>query len=810
VFRRTRSTEAGGKRRRRIKKLRLLALLSLVGLFSFASFAYGVVIGIRSELPQLDQTKQHRLERDGIVYAGDGHTVLARLVGRESRKIVPSREIAPVMKQAIVAIEDRRFFEHRGIDLQGVARALWQDVLQQKVVQGGSTITQQFVKNAYVTSKRSISRKLKEAMLAWQLEQTHTKDWILTQYLNTIYFGNGAYGVERAAQVYFGHSADRLTLPEAALLAGIPSDPSLYNPATNRRESRQRRRAVLQAMLDQHDITYNEYRLANRTPLPAPEDIRQPGLRGPAQYFVDYVKQQLVDQYGSGKVFGGGLKVVTTIDLGLQKLARGAIAKWLTREGGPAAALVAIDPRDGRVLAMVGGDNYRRSQFNLAVQGERQAGSAFKPFVLATAFEQGIAPSTVFDSKPVDLSLGDRDWYVTNYEGANLGPIDLTTATIHSDNTVFAQLTNVVRPRAVVDEAKRLGISSPLQPYLSIGLGAQAVNPLEMARAFSAFANGGSRIDGSIFGNRPQVVESVNGADNRPQRQRVLAPTSAELINLILQRVVTEGTATRAALVDGRPVAGKTGTTENYGDAWFVGYVPQLVVAIWVGYPTRLQPMTTEFHGDPVAGGTFPALIFKSFMERALPYLHLAPGGFPYPSVPGSSPRRLVDRDGVWLGDNGLCRNTIVVQYFDGRAPARTAACKVNEVQVPNVVGQTYADARARLEAQPLTPEVVYRPADPQETLGFIVKQIPPRGYLSSHSKVTIVLAKPTHGVVPRVVGLGLRAARPRLARLKLRPVVYGRGSAIVRQAPRGGVAAAPGMLVRLWLAKAPRAAAGG
>jgi penicillin-binding protein 1A len=478
-------------RRRRIRKLRLLILLVLVGLFCFVSFAYGFVVGIRGDIPQFDQAKQHKQQRDGVIYDSTGHRVLARLVGSESRKIVSSEEIAPVMKQAIVAIEDKRFFEHRGIDVHGIFRAVWQDVRNKKVVQGGSTITQQFVKNAYLTSKRSISRKLKEAALAWQIDQIWSKDRILTNYLNTIYFGNGSYGIERAAQVYFGHGASKLTLPEAALLAGLPSDPSLYNPVTDPKAAQVRRREVLQAMLDQKDITYNEFRLANRTPLPKPEDIRQPGTRGPAQYFVDYVKQQLVDRCGSGRVFGGGLKVVTTIDLELQRRAREAIAKWLPGPYQPTAALVAIDPRDGRVLAMVGGDNYLQSQFNLAVQGERQAGSSFKPFVLATALEEGISPATVLESKPVTISLGDRNWFVRNYEGSNLGPIDLTTATIYSDNTVYAQLTHIVQPKDVAETGRKLGIKSRLLPYFSIGLGAQGVNPLEMARAFSAFATGG-------------------------------------------------------------------------------------------------------------------------------------------------------------------------------------------------------------------------------------------------------------------------------------------------------------------------------
>jgi penicillin-binding protein 1A len=772
----------------------------LVGLFCCVSFAYGFVIGIRGDIPQLDPGKQQKRQQlDGIIYDSTGHRVLARLVGSESRKLVPSDEIAPVMKQAIVAIEDKRFFEHRGVDVRGIVRAVWQDLRNKKVVQGGSTITQQFVKNAYLTSKRSISRKLKEAALAWQLDQVWPKDRILTAYLNTIYFGNGAYGIERAAQVYFGHGASKLTTADAALLAGIPADPSRYNPVTDPTAARQRRREVLQAMVDQKDITYNEYRKANRTPLPKPDDIHQPGIRGPAQYFVDYVKQQLVDRYGTRKVFGGGLVVKTTIDLGLQELAKKAISDTLKGPTMPTAALVALDPRDGRVLAMVGGQNYRESQFNLAVQGERQPGSSFKPFVLTAALEQGIAPSSLFVSKPVTISLGDRDWYVHNYEGSNLGTIDLTAATTYSDNTVYAQLTHIVGPKTVAEAARRLGITRHLNPYFAIGLGADPVSPLEMARAFAAFANGGKRVDGSLLGNQPRVVLSVNGHKNAVKERQVISETNAEIVTQILQQVVQYGTGRRAALF-GRSAAGKTGTTENYGDAWFVGYTPQLVAAVWVGYPNTLRPMLTEYHGDAVAGGTYPAEIWKTFMESALAYLKEAPESFPSPRTPGAEPRRLVLRDGTFQLDNGLCRNTITLEYFSGRAPKKTANCRPNEVEVPNVVGTTYDVAKARLEAQPLTPVVVYKPASAGQQLHVVVKQLPARGRLSSYNKVTIVFAKPLHGVVPDVVGLRVPQARQQLEPLKLTPVVRGSGLQVFRQRPRAGVAAAPGLQITLWV----------
>jgi penicillin-binding protein 1A len=807
-LRRKKAPEANGKRPRRIRKLRLFTLLILVGLFCFVSFAYGMVLGIRSDIPQLEVQKSQRLERDGQIFDSSGKRVLAVLRGSESRVIVDSKDISPVMKQAIVAIEDQRFFEHRGVDLRGIIRAVWQDVRSKQVVQGGSTITQQFVKNTYVQSSRSISRKLKEAALAWQLEQVWSKDKILTQYLNTIYFGNGAYGVEQASRVYFGHGASTLTLPEAALLAGIPQDPSLYNPVTNPKTTHRRRREVLDAMLKQHDITYNEFRVANRTLLPKAENIHLPGTRGPAQYFVDYVKQQLIDSCkgGSSTVFGGGLKVKTTIDLHLQDLARKAISKSLTDPNGPAAALVAIDPRDGRVLAMVGGDNYRQSQFNLAVQGERQAGSSFKPFVLATALEQGISPSTVLESKPVTIFLGDKNWYVHNYEGSNLGSIDLNTATVYSDNTVYAQLTHIVGPKNVAETARKLGIVRHLNPFFAIGLGADPVSPLEMARAYATIANDGKRIDNKAFGNRPRVVLSANGAKGRcggtnaPIAKPAVSETDARIVTQILQGVVQSGTGKKAQLADGRAVAGKTGTTENYGDAWFVGYTPQLVVAVWVGYPNKLVPMLGEYQGKPVAGGTFPALIWKSFMESALPYLHDDPENFAAPNIPGASERRLVLRDGTFQLDNGQCRNTIQVTYFDGRSPAKTANCKPNEVEIPNVVGDTYDVARARLAAQPLTPVVIYKPASGGQALHVVVKQFPPKGRLSSFDKVTLVFAKPLHGVIPSVVGMPLAKGRAKLERLKLAPVVRGSGGTIVRQNPKAGLAAAAGLPVTLWV----------
>jgi penicillin-binding protein 1A len=800
--------QAPRKPRRRIRKLRLLGLLLILCVLGVISFTFGLITAVASEIPSLDPARLQKQEVDGYIYAAvPNRRVLAVLRGSESRIIVPSDGISPRMKQAIVAVEDKRFYEHRGVDIHGIMRAVWQDVRNKKVVEGGSTITQQFVKNTYLHGQRSIGRKLKEAALAWQLEQRWSKDKILTSYLNTIYFGNGAYGIEQASLTYFHHKADRMSWAEAALLAGIPSDPNLFDPVTDPKAARGRRTLVLGDLLEQGDITHAEFVAANRRPLPKPADVHLSGKQGPAPYFTNYVKQQVIDRYGSGRVFGGGLRIYTTIDLNVQRMARRSISKWLTNPKGPSAALVAVDPRTGKVLAMIGGNSYLKSQFNLAVQGERQPGSSFKPFVLATALKQGIAPSSQFESGPVAIPLGDKTWYVHNYENSDLGRISLSTATEFSDNTVFAQLTQVVGPGSIVRTAKSLGITSPLKNYFAIGLGAEAVNPLEMARAFSAFANGGKRIDGATFGNHPRAISVVRNQnakvvdDNHPVRRSVLTANTAALVTSLLQNVVRGGTGKQAQLSGGRAVAGKTGTTENYGDAWFVGYTPQLVTAVWVGYPNTLHPMLTDYHGGPVAGGTFPALIWKSFMEQALPYLHDEPEGFVTPLVPYASPRYVVYRNGQTELDNGNCHGPRVLEYFAGRGPARTANCKVNEVDVPHVVGYTVAEANARLASMPLRALYVYQPAKPHERLGVVLRQYPAKGTLSSYEKVTLVLPKALHGIVPKVVGLRFARAKARLERYHLKWKVDGKppGSAIVTwQSPHWQTAATKDLVVKL------------
>jgi penicillin-binding protein 1A len=788
--------------RRRVRKRRLAALVAVLFVAAALSFTFGLVRAVASEIPALDPAAQHA-DVDTVVYAENGRTVLAVLRGEESRVLVDTEDIAPIMRQAIVSVEDQRFYEHNGVDVRGIARALWQDIRQQGIVEGGSTITQQFVKNAYIRNERTLARKVREAALAWQLEQDWTKDRILTAYLNTIYFGHGAYGIQQAARAYFKKGAKDLNLPESALLAGIPADPSLYDPASSPRNAALRRRHVLAMMLEQGKITPRQFARADKAPLPEPEDIRLPGTQGPAPYFVNYVKDELVAHYGAGRVFGGGLRVTTTIDLELQLKARAAIESVLRNPDGPAAALVAIDPRSGEVKAMFGGRNFRHSQFNLAAQAKRQPGSAFKPIVLAAAMNEGISPVTELESKPVSIDAGDRIWKVTNYDHTYLGRVSLSRAIVSSDNTVYAQLTDLVGPKAIVKTAHSLGIRSRLAPYFSIGLGSGAVSPLEMARAYATLANEGRRVDGSEFGNRPVVVETVERARsnkvdvNAPIPTQVIDEGQAELLTDILEDVVQSGTGKRAA-IPGREIAGKTGTTDNYGDAWFVGYTPELVVAVWVGYPDALKPMLTEFNGEPVAGGTLPAMIWKAFVEKVD---EDESRSFDAPPYLGGVSTWVVQRDGEWQLDNGYCRSARLVAYFSGLGPDTEADCKPNEVSVPLVVGMTEAGAEATLASQPLAAKVVYRPAKPGTLPGIVVDQDPRRGGLSANDEVTVVVAKARYGVLPNFVGSSLADAQREATRLKVRLVAKtaaGREGTVLRQVPAPGVALAPGMRVRL------------
>ena len=615
--------------RPQLHKLRLG--LTLAGLLALAlvSTVFGMMMAVAQDLPDLESQNEFRAARNSILLDNTGKKRVAVLTGSENRILVRSSEISSNVKRAVIAIEDRRFYTHKGLDYTGIARAIVEDVRRQRAAQGASTITQQFVKNALVAQQnRSLFQKLREAALAYQLERKWSKEKILTEYLNTVYFGEGAYGIESAARVYFGwnhpgcepNCAEVLEPAEAAMLAGLIASPASYSPVQNPAVSLERRNLVLQRMYDQGLITTSELRDAERQSLPPRGEIRTPKKVSRSPYFTSWVEDQLVDRYGSGNTFGGGLEIRTTLDLDFQKAAEEAIAGRLGGIG-PSAALVAIDNDTGGVRAMVGGSDFEKRPFNLATQGHRQPGSAFKPFTLVAALEKGISPGRTFSSAPKTLEGSRGPFKVENYEDRYAGVTSLAAATTASDNAVYAEVGyQLVGTRAIARVAKDMGVRTPVSrnPAMVLGGLKQGVTPLEMAKAYETLAAGGQVVSGSLASREgaPVTYTRVKGKgiddENKTRRKRVISEGIAEQATQILSTVVTGGTGRAASI--GEFAAGKTGTTENYQDAWFVGYNDNMTVAVWVGYPEGAKPMETEYRGEPVAGGTFPAEIWHDFM----------------------------------------------------------------------------------------------------------------------------------------------------------------------------------------------------
>jgi penicillin-binding protein 1A len=558
---------------------------------------------------------------NSFVYAADG-SLLGSIPAEHNRQPVPLKQISPWMAKATIAVEDRRFYQHGGVDYEGIIRAAWRDLNKGKVVEGGSTITQQLVRNLYISRERTFERKIKEACLAIKLSRHWSKDRILAAWMNQVYFGNHAYGVEAAAQTYFSKPAKDLTMMEAALLAGLPQAPSLYDPILHPDDAFERRGEVLNALYANNDISYDQLQsgLADRSLHLKPgrlyTRIREP-------YFFSFVRDQLIAKYGVQTVQSGGLRVYTTIDPAFQRAAKDAITETLNLKGDPAAALVSINPANGAIRAMTAVYPGRvKNQFNLVAQARRQAGSTFKAFALTAAVNQGINPATAtYVSAPFHYQPDPSvpAWDVSTYSHTYSGTITVQQATLQSDNTVYAQLTLDVGPENVAAMAHRLGVRSPLQPVPSIGLGSNAVSPLDMASAYATLAAGG------IY-SQPMAIRKVilaggkeddHAAWGKPRRRRVVSDGVAYTVTKILEENIKYGTGTRANF--GRAAAGKTGTTDDHADAWFCGYLPNLEATVWVGYPQAEIPME-NVHGIAVAGGSFPAEIWRLFMERAVRY----------------------------------------------------------------------------------------------------------------------------------------------------------------------------------------------
>jgi penicillin-binding protein 1A len=583
-------------------------IVVLIGAFAVGSAVAGPFFWYSCSLDGLDA---HGPARASIILASDG-THLGLLGASGNRQPVSIRRINPVMRKAIVDTEDRRFYSNNGIDYIGIVRALRSDVSSGGYTQGASTIEQQLVRNLYLTPQQSISRKLTEGCLAVQLDQQWSKDRILTTYLNDIYFGQEAYGIEAAAEAYFGVHAKDLSLDQAALLAGLPQAPSAYDPLNRPDAAKARRAEVLRAMLQSGDISRARYRQALHSPLGL-HPRATPGLAGQT-YLTGYITNQLVNEYGAERVRQGGLKIYTTLDAKMQTDATRAILGTLDRKGDPAGSVVSIDPKTGQIRTMALAQKGKTIAYDLPVDGQRQAGSTFKMFVLTNAVEREINPySTQYLSAPF---VGPDNWHVHTFENTYSGRIPLTQATLLSDNTVYARLTLDLGPKPIAGLAHQMGIQSNLKPVPSIVLGVNAVSPLDLATAYATLADGGVQHDPTIL---QKVVFPDGHSENasNSKGKQVVDPKVAGVVTKVLEANVQSGTGTAAAL-PGRPVAGKTGTTDSFADAWFAGFVPQLTTVTWVGYPTGERPMN-PVHGIPgVTGGTLPAEIWHTFMTGAL------------------------------------------------------------------------------------------------------------------------------------------------------------------------------------------------
>jgi len=636
------------KKRPRLKKLRILFVLLGLAILGMVSMVFGMMAAVSQDLPAIYNFAQFKASKNSEVYDASGE-LIGTLTSNQNKILLSSAQISPNIKNAVVSIEDARFYEHSGVDFEGIGRALVKDILSQSAAQGGSTITEQFVKNALAAQdSRTLFQKFREAALAYRLERHWSKDKILTEYLNTIYFGEGAYGIEAAARTFFGAAHPGCGTPtepcasvlepwEAATLAAIISSPSAYDPKYYPENALERRNLVLGKMEEQGYITRAQYSEGIRQALPAPRDIEPPSLDSEAPYFTSWMRQQVVDRFGAAKAFFGGLKVKTTLDLKLQGAAEETVNSYLGYS--PAtASLVVIDNRNAGVKAMVGGPDFDSKPFNLATLGHRQPGSSIKPFILLTALEQGISPYEVYESAPQEFAFGKKGnetFTVTNDEGSYVGSCDIVCATTNSDNSIYAQLgleglrgkTVADRTHAIAATIHKMGYRAPIStnPAMVLGGLEEGVTPLEWAYAYSTLANDGDRVSGTLApvpGNSPvaytevtdQDGDTIKGGDNDSIREQVIDEETAQTAKGILETVVSSGTGTNAD-VGAEGQWGKTGTTEENGDAWFCGATEEVTACVWVGYADSVTPMTTLYNGGPVMGGTFPALIWASVVS---------------------------------------------------------------------------------------------------------------------------------------------------------------------------------------------------
>jgi penicillin-binding protein 1A len=597
----------------------LAAGLAAAGLLIFFFFAV-------QDLPRVPDPLSRIIETPPTeIYAATGERLMV-IGGREA---VPLNRVSPFFIQAVIATEDHRFWGHHGIDHLRIVKALWVNLFRRGRVEGASTITQQLAKNLFFSFQRTYQRKLRELAVALQIEARYAKSEILEAYINQIAFGVGAHGIEQASQVFFGKPAVQLSLPEAALLAGLPKSPTRYNPFRYFERARERQKVVLARMAAVGAITADEAERAYNDRI----SLRPPGEARPSgDYFIDAVMRDLEERYGSDVVHHAGLKVFTTLDPHLQAWAVEAVQNGLARldqilrvpapvggdpGGHPQGALVAVEAHTGAVRALVGGRDYAETEFNRALQNNRQPGSAFKPFLYYAALEKaGLTPAAVFVDRKVAIPVpGQPAWTPRNFSGEYEGPMILKRALVHSVNSIAAQLVDRIGPKSVIDAARRCGIKSPLAPVPSVALGTSGVSPLEMAAAYASLATGGIQ-------HEPFWIRRVEDSSGRILEERILsgrrtldASIVFQLVDM-LRAVLDEGTGTIVRQLGFHlPAAGKTGTTDEFNDAWFTGFTPTLSVCVWVGFDRGMSMRDAQGRG--ITGGRGAAPIWVEFMRRA-------------------------------------------------------------------------------------------------------------------------------------------------------------------------------------------------
>jgi penicillin-binding protein 1A len=629
-----------GRRRRRTRKkskllqrlrtaLLLLCFVTILGVVGMVASAVSTYQTLAANMPDLDDYHSTELAQTSLIYDTNGN-IVDQLYGVQNRFVVPLEGVDPTLRQAIISIEDHRFYKHRGLDFEAIGRAAVENVKSLSIQEGGSTLTQQLIKNTYIAQQErqvaSFERKFVEGSLAWQYEKEHPKDEILEQYLNTVYFGSNAYGAEAAAKTYFNKEASDLTLSESALLAGVINLPGIYDPFVDPESAKERRNVVLDRMLEYGRISKKEHKRAVASKLNVSRGRVQ--YQNDNEYFLNAVRKEIAEEYGDDMVYEGGLKIYTTLDPDLQAMANDAVDSIVNPEAGdPSASLVSIEPGTGAVRAMVGGSDFDQVKFNLATQAHRQAGSSFKPFVYSQAVHEGISPETMYVSKHLTIDMGQnaRPYEVDNYDFIHRGPITLEKALADSDNTVFVQLALDLGLQQVVEMANELGIDSEVDAYPSTAIGGLrvGVTPLEMASAYSTFANSGTHMEPYLV---QKLTKDDKGRDTLLEEHRtigedVLSRDEAAVVTEALRAVIERGTASYYHDLDaeiGRPAAGKTGTSNSFIDAWFIGFIPQLSTSVWVGYPNERRSMVNINGLQEINGENYPLDIWSLYMQSAV------------------------------------------------------------------------------------------------------------------------------------------------------------------------------------------------